>query len=141
MTLYPYLNFNGQAEEAATLYATLLSGTIENLCRYNQMPPVEGMPPIPAEWANKLMHCCLTYPGGSLSLADMHPAMPATRGNNIVLTMTCDSAEQTQKAWTILSEGALNIGYPLGEAFFAKLYGELTDRFGTSWAVMFEEGE
>lgn len=139
MTLNPYLNFNGDAEEAANLYAELLGGRIENLHHYSDMPPMEGMPAIPGNWMGKIMHCCLSYPGGSLSMADMLPSMPSTQGNSIVLTLSCESAEQAQRAWNLLSIDAQKVGCPLGEAFFAKLYGEVTDRFGVSWAVMFEE--
>ena len=39
MKLTSYLVFNGQAEEAANFYADVLGGKIDNLYRYESMPP------------------------------------------------------------------------------------------------------
>ena len=39
MKLTSYLVFNSQAEEAANFYADVLGGKIDNLYRYESMPP------------------------------------------------------------------------------------------------------
>ena len=70
MKLTSYLVFNGQAEEAANFYAGVLGGKIENLYRYDTMPPQPGMPDVPEEFKQKILHCCIDFPGGSMSTAD-----------------------------------------------------------------------
>ena len=59
MKLTSYLIFNGQAEEAANLYANILGGKIGELHRYDSMPADAGMPEIPNDFKQKIMHCCI----------------------------------------------------------------------------------
>ncbi len=140
MNITSYLIFNGQAEEAAGFYADMLGGKIENLYRYDSMPPQPGMPEIPADFQQKIMHCCITFPGGSLSAADTLPTDPRSFGNGgHMLTLMCDSIAQTEAVYARLCVGAQKIQCELGEAFFATRYAEVRDRFGVLWALMYEE--
>ncbi len=140
MRITSYLFFNGQAEEAANFYAEALGGSVENLYRYEQMPPMDGMPPIPAECSQWIMHCCIDFPGGSMSVADTLPNDPRDFGSHAhVLTLSCDSEAQAEAFWAKLTADAQKINCPMQETFFAKLYGEAIDKFGVLWAVMYEE--
>jgi len=139
MKLTSYLIFNGQAEEAAIFYANALNGKIENLYRFESMPPTPEMP-IPEECKQRIMHCCIIFPGGSMSIADTLPHDKRDFGNKgHMLTLNCDSIEQAEEVYIKLSKEAQNIHCELAEAFFAKRYGELVDRFGVLWAIMYEE--
>ncbi len=64
MQLTSYLIFNGQAEEAANFYTDMLSGEMGDIYRYDSMPAQPGMPEIPDEFKEKIMHCCIVFPGG-----------------------------------------------------------------------------
>ncbi len=139
MNITSYLIFNGQAEEAANFYAEAFGGKVENLYRYASMPLQPGMPEIPEESKQLIMHCCITYPGGSMSAADTLPTDPRTFGNGHMLTISCDSIAQSEEIYARLCAGAQNIQCELAEAFFAKRYGEIVDRFGILWAIMYEE--
>ncbi len=140
MNITSYLIFNGQAEEAAGFYADLTGGTIENLYRYWDTPHMEGMPAVPEDSKDKIMHCCIVFPGGSMSLADTLPSDPRNFGNGgHILTLSCDSAGQAEEAYGKLCAGAQKINCELGETFWAKRYGEVVDRYGVLWAVMYEE--
>lgn len=139
MRITSYLIFDGEAEAAADFYAGALGGRIENLHRYADFPPVEGAPPVADEYRQRVGHCCIAFPGGSISLADTALADPLAFGNGHMLTLSADSAAEAETLWTRLSEGAQKIACPLQEAFFARRYGELTDRFGVQWAVMYDE--
>ncbi len=139
MRITSYLMFNGEAEEAAAFYADLLHGKTENLSRYAQMPPMEGWD-VPADYGHKIMHCCIVFEGGSMSVADTLPSHPATFGNGgHMLTLSCDSIAQIEEAYAKLTKDALKITCELGEAFYAKRYGEVVDKFGVHWALMYEE--
>ena len=72
MKLTSYLVFNGQAEEAANFYADVLGGKIDNLYRYESMPPTPEMP-VPEECKQMILHCCIAFPGGSMAMADSLP--------------------------------------------------------------------
>lgn len=137
MNLTSYLIFNGNAEEAAEFYAGALSGKIENLYRYGSMPPAPEMP-IPEEYKQKVLHCCITFPGGSMSVADSMPHDKRDFGNKgHMLTLDCDSIAQTEEVYAKLSAGAQKIECEPGEVFFAKRYAEVVDRYGVLWAIMF----
>ncbi len=139
MKITSYLVFNGRAEEAAHFYAGLLGGKLENLWRFNQMPPDAGFPPIPEGDGEKIMHCCIFFPGGSMALADTLPSDKRDFGNGgHMLTLVCDSIEQAETTFAKLSDGAQKIPCAMQEVFYAKRYGEVIDRFGVLWGIMFE---
>lgn len=140
MKLTSYLIFNGQAEEAANFYANVLGGKIGDLYRYDSMPAESGMPEIPNDFKQKIMHCCIAFPGGSMAVADTLPSDERNFGNGgHMLTLVCDSITQVEEVYAKLCVGAQKIQCELGEAFFAKRYAEVVDRFGVLWALMCEE--
>ena len=140
MNLTSYLHFNGQAEEAANFYADVLGGKIENLYRYDSMPAQPGMPEIPDDFKQKIMHCCIEFPGGTMSVADTMPTDERNFGKGgHMLTLMCDSIAQTEEIYAKICIGAQNIHCELCEAFFAKRYAEVVDRYGVLWALLYEE--
>ena len=138
MNLTSYLIFNGQAEEAAKFYANVLNGKIESLYRYDSMPSSPEMP-VPDECKQMIMHCCIDFAGGSMSVADTLPYDKRNFGNGHMFTLACDSIVHAEEVYTKLTEGAQKINCELAEAFFAKRYAEVVDRFGVLWAIMFDE--
>ncbi|MDR2883452.1 MAG: VOC family protein [Alistipes sp.] len=139
MKVTAYLNFNGRAEEAAGFYADALRGSIGNLYRYSDFPPCPEWE-VPAGYGHKIGHCCVSFDGGSIGLADALPSDPRTLGDGgHMLTLSCDSAEQAEEAFARLGVGAQRIACPMQEVFYAPRYGELVDRFGVLWGVMFEK--
>lgn len=139
MKLTSYLIFNGQAEEAANFYANVLNGKIGDLYRYDSMPPTPEML-VPEECKRMVLHCCIAFPGGSMAVADTLPHDKRDFGNKgHMLTLDCDSIEQAEEVFAKLSKDAQKIECELAEAFFAKRYGEVIDRYGVLWAIMFYE--
>jgi PhnB protein len=141
MKISPYLMFDGEAEAAAEFYAGVLGGRVENLTRYADFPPMEGMPPIPDEYKQRIGHCCISssaFPGGTMGISDTVMGDTLSFGNGYMLTLSVDSVDEAETVWARLAAGAQKIMSPLAEQFFAKRYGELTDRFGVQWAVMYE---
>ncbi len=139
MNITSYLIFNGQAEEAANFYANMLGGKINNLHRYDSKPPMPDMPEVPDNYKQKVMHCCITFPGGNMSVADSMPGDNRNFGNGgYMLTLSCDSVAQAEEVYAKLCDGAQKIMCPLGEVFFAKRYAEVVDRYGVLWAIFLE---
>ncbi len=141
MQLTSYLIFNGQAEEAANFYASVLGGKVENLYRYDSMPAEPGMPEVPEDFKQKILHCCIFFPGGSMSAADTLPGDERNFGNGgHMLTLVCDSIAQTEEVYARLCVDAQKIACELTEAYFAKRYAEVVDRYGVLWALMLPAG-
>ena len=140
MKITSYLIFNGQAEDAANFYADLLEGKIGDIYRYDSMPPQSGMPEVTDDFKQKIMHCCIVYPGGSMAVSDTLPNDPRNFGNGgHMLTLACDSIAQTEKIYAKLCVDAQKIQCELAEVFWAKRYAEVVDRYGVLWALMYEE--
>ena len=140
MNLTSYLIFNGRAEEAANFYADVLGGKIENLYRYDSMPLQPGMPEIPDDFKQKILHCCIDFPGGTMSVADTMPSDERDFGKGgHMLTLMCDSIAQIEDVYAKLCVDAQKIQCELSEAFFAKRYAEVVDRYGVLCAIMYEE--
>jgi len=140
MKLVSYLFFNGQAEEAANFYADILGGKIGDLYRYDSMPAQPGIPEVPDDFKQKVMHCCIPFPGGVMSVADTLPSDERNFGKGgHMLTLMCDSITQTEEVYAKLCINAQKIQCELSEAFFAKRYAEVVDRYGVLWALLYEE--
>ena len=54
-----YLNFDGTCEEAFNFYRSVFGGEFPYVGRFKEMPPQEGMDPLPESDANKIMHISL----------------------------------------------------------------------------------
>ncbi len=133
MKLTPYLVFNGEARQALDFYADALDAKIENLHLFSSMPDVAE------EHRDKVLHACLIFDGGSMSVADTLPEDPADFGRlGHMLTLDFDSIPRIEAVYAKLTAGAQQVRCPLGEAFFAKRYAEVYDRFGVLWALMVE---
>jgi PhnB protein len=131
MKLTPYLVFNGQAEEALNFYADIFNGKVENLHRYDSLPD------IPDHFKQKILHACLIFDKGSLSAADTMPNDKADFGKlGHMLTLVFDSITEIEDVYAKLCDGAQQVRCELGEAFFAKRYAEVYDKFGVLWALI-----
>ncbi len=58
-TVNIYLNFNGNCFEAFNFYKSVLGGEFTYVGRFRDMPPQEGMPPLPKEMEDMIMHISL----------------------------------------------------------------------------------
>ena len=76
MQFVPYLNFDGDCAEAMAFYARLFGGQIVHQSTFGEMPPGEGMPPLPEAARSRLMHAQLQVGAQSLMASDTLPAMP-----------------------------------------------------------------
>ena len=134
--LNPYLNFNGNAEEAFNFYKSIFGGDFAAVIRFDQMPGDQK--PAPDE-ANKLMHIALPVGKGNMLMAsDVPQAYPrAVAGTNYSISITADSEEEARKLFDGLSEGG-QVTMPLDKAFWGSLFGMLTDKFGVQWMMSYD---
>jgi PhnB protein len=131
-----YLNFPTQTEEAFNFYKTVFGTEFHGgVMRFKDIPPQEGMPPMPDEMANLVMHIELPILGGHVLMGtDSPPAMGFTVnfGNNSYIMLEPDTREETKKLFDLLSGGG-KVVQPLQDMFWGDYYGNLTDKFGVQW--------
>lgn len=136
MTLTPYINLPGTAEEAMNFYQTVFGGEIQ-IQRWSEMPPDEKMP-LTDEWKQKVMHGSLTIRDGiTIYLSDSWTDNSTPINNAVFLHVEFDSEEEVRRAFAALSEGA-QINMPIEASFWGAIYGDLVDQFGTGWGLHFQ---
>lgn len=139
-TVTPYLSFPGTTRAAYAFYEQALGGRIDAMIRYADMPPpaapVEGCGPQGAmPMGDGIMHACLTLPGGAMVFAgDTPPGMPHDGIKGVMLALQYDTVDEAKAVFAALSQGG-QVQMPLAPAFWSKIFGMVTDRFGVAWAV------
>src|SRR4051812_35900001 len=104
MKLNPYLNFNGNAEEAFQFYQAVFGGELA-VHRMNEAPGTENLP---EREKNLVMHISLPIgEGQSLMASDCVESMghQLTVGNNNYISLFPDSREHATRIFNGLSDG------------------------------------
>jgi PhnB protein len=113
-------------------YERALGGTLELLLRNADSPFAAQTP---KEHADRIMHARLALPGGgALYAGDCPPQMKYSGIHGVGLTLNFDTVAQATAAFNALAEGG-TVSMGLQPMFWAKIWGMLTDKFGTPWIV------
>lgn len=134
--LNPYLNFNGNTEEAFNFYRSVFGGGFDTVMRFKDVPSESAMP---EELANKIMHISLPIGNGSVLMgSDIPGHFPkAVMGTNAYISITAASEEEARKLFDGLSDGG-NVMMPLDKSFWGALFGMFSDQFGVQWMVSYD---
>lgn len=128
----PYLGFNGNCAEAVRFYERVLGGKLEILMSGADSPMAAH---IPKESAHRIIHARLALPGGGYLYAGDCPENPPYEGiKGVSFTLNYDTTAEAKKVFAALAEGG-KITMAMQEAFWAKAWGMLVDKFGTPWIV------
>lgn len=133
---FPYLNFDGQGQEAAHFYQEVLSGELTALVTYGEAN-AGNMEGIPEEARDLVMNAQIDLPNGDmLMISDVPPGMGMSyrKGNNVSLTLTLDDQEEARRIFGKLAEGGM-VSMDLQETFWSPLYGSCIDHFGIEWQI------
>jgi PhnB protein len=128
------LSFNGQCEEAFTLYAECFGGRIVSLFTYGGSPMANQAPP---EWAGKVMHATVAIGDGVLTGADVPPPTYAEPQGFEIMVGTSDLEFVERVFDTLAANGTVR--FPLQQTFWAVRFGVVVDRFGIPWSINCEE--
>jgi PhnB protein len=124
----PYLNFDGNAREAMTFYRDALDAELTlQTFRDAQVPAPPG-----AE--DRVMHARLEKGPAVLMASDTMPGTEFKPGNNLHVTLNCDTLPEIESAFNALSEGG-KVTMPLADQFWGARFGMLTDKFNVSWML------
>lgn len=139
MTVNPYLNFNGNCEEAFNFYKSVFGGEFSYLGRFNEMPPQEGMPPLPDKEGNRIMHVTLPIGGDTVLMGSdtLTFSGDVNFGNNISMSINASSREEADTLFNKLSAGG-TVTMPLAETFWGAYFGMCTDKFGVHWMMNYD---
>jgi PhnB protein len=127
----PYLIFDGNCHEAMTFYQQHLGGELYT------MTYGEGAPDSPPEVKDRLIHARLAREALVLMASDNRPGMPYQQGNDVWLSLECESIEEVETLYTALADGGRE-GMAPHDAFWGARFAMLTDRFGINWMLNYE---
>ena len=131
-TPIPYLSFDGNCAEAMRFYEKALGGKLELLLKNSDSPMAAQTP---KEHADRIMHARLALPGGGMLYGGDCPSQIKYPGiHGVGLTLNFDTVDQATVAFKALSQGG-TVSMDLQPMFWAKIWGMLTDKFGTPWIV------
>ncbi len=136
-TLNPYLNFQGNTEEAFNFYKSVFGGEFKVLQRFKDTPEAGN---IPAHERDKIMHVALPAGKGNVLMGtDALESMghKLTEGNNISLSLNTESEEESDRLFNGLAKGG-QVEMPLQKVFWGAYFGMLTDKFGIKWMVNYD---
>lgn len=142
-TVSIYLNFQGNTEDAFNFYKSVFNTEfIGPVMHHRDVPPMEGMPQFSEEDKNKVMHVCLPILGGiKLMGTDMLESFgqKLVIGNNTTINLEPDSKEETDRLFSLLSEGATDCA-PMSEQFWG-YWGCCLDKFGIRWMFNYDKNK
>jgi PhnB protein len=138
MHINPYLNFNGNTEEAFNFYKSVFGGEFVMLQRFKDAPDGDKLP---EGTQNKVMHVSLPIGKNNILMGtDACESMgfKLAFGNNTYLCLGPDSREETERVFNALAEGG-EVEAPLNDTFWGAYYGSVKDKYGVHWMLNFQE--
>lgn len=135
-TVGTYLNFVRNTEEAFLFYKSVFGTEFQGqgIMRFQDIPP-EACPPLSEEDKNLVMHVSLPILGGHLLMGTDAPESMGFKiiaGNNVYISLSPDTREETQRLFAALSAGGV-VEQELQDMFWGDYYGSCTDKFGIKW--------
>src|SRR5262245_31627069 len=135
----PYLNFDGNAEEALTFYKSVFGGEFSGgVMRWGEMPGCdEGETKLTDADKGKVMHMALPISDGNVIMASdtLKSFGPPLRiGNNMTIALGPESRAEADRLFAGLSAGG-NVQMPLADAFWGGYFGSFEDKFGVNWLI------
>lgn len=132
---HPYLNFEGNTEEAFNFYKSVFGGEFQMVLRYRDMGDDMGMTGADLD---RIAHIALPLGGTMLMGTDVVGSGSVTMGTNFYINVTPDSGDEAERVFDALVEGGGKVEMPLQETEWAEKYGACADRFSVQWMVNYE---
>ena len=133
----PYINFNGNAEEAFHFYQSVFGGEFANLTRFKDLESADFE--VAAHEANKIMHIALPIGNNVLMANDVPEVLGKVNENEnrSKIAITANSQEEAVKLFNGLSEGGV-VEMPLEVSPWGSYFGMFRDKYGIEWMIDFD---
>ncbi|OGZ43986.1 MAG: glyoxalase [Candidatus Ryanbacteria bacterium RIFCSPHIGHO2_02_FULL_45_17b] len=138
MTLInPYINFNGNTEEAFTFYKSVFGGEFEKITRFKDIASAEF--PIPEAEANKIMRIALPIGKNFLIANDIPESMGRVNENEnrSKIAITTESKEEAENIFNGLSVGG-TVEIPMAQSPWGTHFAMFRDKYGIEWTIEFD---
>lgn len=134
----PWINFNGNAEEAFTFYRSVFGGEFTKIIRFKDLASDDFT--VPESEANKMMTITLPIGKHNVLMANDVPEFmgPVNENENrSKISISAESREEAERIFDGLSVGGTVEG-PIGESPWGTFAGMFRDKYGIEWIVEFD---
>lgn len=139
MNLSLFINFDGECKEAVEFYARVFKSEVFGMMTFDMAPPHPDYP-VPEEDKDKVMFASVNIAGTNVMFSDTPRGMSLIKGNNISPTVVSNSKEDIRDFFNGLKEDGI-IEMDLGQTFWSELYGMVTDKYGITWQLSYDDGK
>ena len=130
-----YLNFNGNAREAANYYAKVFEAPAPYIMNTADMPQ-EDQAQMPPGAENMVIYANVKTFAGDIMLSDRLPGeAPVLPNDSMWINLSHKDHALLRRSFERLAKDGVII-MPLEPAFFSPLYGQVRDKYSFSWMVM-----
>ena len=133
-TINPYINFNGNAEEAFIFYRSVFGGEFTDIVRFKDLASEEF--PVSEAEADKILRIMLPIGGTNLIANDVPASMGRVNENEnrSKIAVFAESREEADRIFAGLSEGGA-VEMPLADSPWGTYFAMFRDKFGIEWTV------
>ncbi|MDO3625424.1 VOC family protein [Mucilaginibacter sp. BT774] len=134
----PWINFNGNAEEAFTFYKSVFGGEFTKIIRFKDLASAEFS--VAESEANKLMYISLPIGNHNVLIANDVPEFMGRvneNENRSKIVVSAESKEEADQIFNGLSVGG-EIEGPIGDGPWGTYAGMFRDKYGIEWIVEFD---
>ena len=134
----PWINFNGNAEEAFTFYRSVFGGEFTKIVRFKDLSSAEF--PGPENEADKIMTIALPIGKNNVLLANDVPEFMGRvneNENRSKIVVAAESREEADKIFNGISAGG-EVEGPIGDSPWGTYAGMFRDKYGIEWIVEFD---
>jgi PhnB protein len=136
-TINPYINFNGNAEEAFNFYKSVFGGEFKTIVRFKDLEGPES--PVSEKEANKIMRIVLPIGGNTLIANDVPESMGRVNENEnrSKIAISAETKEEADKLFKGLSEGGA-VEMSMDKSPWGTYFAMFRDKYGIEWTVEFD---
>ncbi|TSC85658.1 MAG: PhnB protein [Parcubacteria group bacterium Gr01-1014_8] len=136
-TINPWINFNGNAEEAFTFYKSIFGGDFTKITRFKDLASPEF--PVSDTEAEKIMLITLPIGKSNVLMANDVPAFMGKvneNENRSKILVSTESKEEAELIFNGLSAGG-TVEMPMANSPWGSYFGMFRDKYGIEWMVEF----
>lgn len=134
-TLNPWINFNGNAEEAFNFYKSVFGGEFTKVVRFKDLAGPDFQ--VPELETNKIMQIVLPVGGANVLVGNDVPEFMGKvneNENRSKIYLVLDSREEAERVFGGLSAGGQLEG-PMSDSPWGTYAGMFRDKYGIEWIV------
>lgn len=129
----PYLNFNGNTEEAFTFYRSVFGGEFLDVIRFRDLGDNMGAP---EHEMHRIAHISLPLGEHNILMGTdvLECSGRKAAGNNFYIHLAAETEQEADRLFGALATDG-TVEMPLQGTEWSQKYGALSDRFGIQWMV------